>query len=164
MTTVARLPLANRSVSQLNTNDAPAASPGMSKIIPPASTSTTLMKRPRSPELRCLPVKVPATKRAKSNSQEESQVEKDRRRVDRDAMKEVFRVKYTKAFPSWTFYFDTTDSEKENLASRVLQLNAVRVLIYRISLSFNHRHDIESGEVLLQRGHALHHESCRSCC
>ena len=92
MTTVARLPLANRSVSQLNTNDAPAASPGMSKIIPPASTSTTLMKRPRSPELRCLPVKVPATKRAKSNSQEESQVEKDRRRVDRDAIRPITRV------------------------------------------------------------------------
>jgi regulatory subunit for Cdc7p protein kinase len=51
--------------------------------------------------------------------------EKERKRAEREAQKEEFRIKYTKAFPSWVFYFDTADRETEELAARVMQLNAV---------------------------------------
>ncbi|KAH7908421.1 Dfp1/Him1, central region-domain-containing protein [Hygrophoropsis aurantiaca] len=56
--------------------------------------------------------------------------DKDHRRAIREAQKEEFRVKYTRAFASWVFYIDLdpydSDSEsvslRETLAARVIQL------------------------------------------
>ena len=141
MPTTARLPLTSRVIPQPSVNDLPAASASFatSKIALGAGTSSTLAKRPRSPELKGSHAKVPASKRPKSNSPVDTRVEKDKRKADRDAMKEEFRIKYTKAFPSWTFYFDTTDAEKENLTNRVLQLDAVRpIYLFWISCKISY--------------------------
>lgn len=165
MTTIARLPLADRHVPQVTVEDTSTTSPRLStsKAASTASTSTTLLKRPRSPEFGTPRFK-PTHKRPKnSTTQEDPQVEKEKRRVDRHEMNELFRVKYTKAFPSWTFYFDTTDAEKESLAGRVLQLNGVREIMLQSKSAHGHRH-AACGEVLLQRCHALHHEPCCTCC
>lgn len=83
-------------------------------------------KRPRSPDGRDAQRQADS-KRSKciALSPLEDRKEKEKRKVTRDAANEEFRLKYTKAFPSWTFYFDTPDWEKETLAARVTQLNGV---------------------------------------
>ncbi|KAI5121958.1 hypothetical protein M0805_002029 [Coniferiporia weirii] len=115
MAAVFRQPLAPRAMPQLPMTIAPAA-----------STKASVLKRPRSPELHNTATThdLAVMKRHKTTSaMTKENVDKERRRVEREALKEEFRVKYTKAFPSWTFYFDTTDAERDLLVPRVLQLN-----------------------------------------
>ena len=75
----------------------------------------------------------------------------------KEAAKEDFRIKYTKAFPSWVFYFDTNESDAEELAARVRQLEAVCVntsaKIHVVDVLVRFR--TASGTVFLKRGHAL---------
>lgn len=54
--------------------------------------------------------------------------EKDARRAQREAQKEEFRVKYTKAFPGFNFYFDLDDQDpalRNRLEGGVASLGAV---------------------------------------
>lgn len=95
------------------------------KIIPIHLHSTTA-KRARSPDHRDNQAIVTAKRtRCTTIIPQEDRFEKEKRKTERDAIKEEFRAKYTKAFPSWTIYFDTNDEEKANLVGRVLQLNGV---------------------------------------
>jgi regulatory subunit for Cdc7p protein kinase len=57
--------------------------------------------------------------------------QREQRKAEREAQKTEFRVKYTRAFPSFVFHFDldTLDPEsaatRRNLESKVLSLGAV---------------------------------------
>lgn len=101
----------------------------------PATSSQKLSsaKRARSPEP---PILDPlSSKRLKpafsSNVREDTKKDKDRKRTERER---EFRVKYTRAFPSWIFYFDIDDLSQDKLALRdrlqrgVLELGAVCIL------------------------------------
>ena len=54
--------------------------------------------------------------------------------MEREAQKEEFRIKYTRAFPSWVFYFDLdlldpdSGSVREYLEAKVCQLGGVRFI------------------------------------
>jgi len=80
-------------------------------------------KRPR-PVVRTASATLPTAVR------DEDRRDKERKRAEREAQKEEFRVKYTRAFPSFVFYFDTDllDSEnvdvRDDLLSRVHHLGA----------------------------------------
>jgi regulatory subunit for Cdc7p protein kinase len=80
-------------------------------------------KRPRSPEA---PENSSTAKKARASlalSASALQKEKDakRERQEREQQKQEFKDKYTKAFPSWTFYFDT-----ENISMKTSQINLLR--------------------------------------
>ncbi|KAG9316526.1 Dfp1/Him1, central region-domain-containing protein [Chiua virens] len=102
-------------------------------------TPSTSFKRPRSPEPTGDVLAVPATsKRVKANLTEsatttlldEERKDKEQRRQAREVAKNEFRIKYTRAFPSWVFYFDLDQLDpdaaalRSSLASRVIQLDA----------------------------------------
>jgi regulatory subunit for Cdc7p protein kinase len=67
-------------------------------------------------------------------AREEDRKEKDRRKAERDAQKAEFRLKYTRAFPTWVFYFDLdaldpeSTSNRDTLEAQVVQLGGVRAL------------------------------------
>ena len=142
-------------------------------VVPTLSTkahgSTSASKRARSPDMR--PPQAPAgeaqaSKRVKCStgmttiSREHDARERERKRALKEAAKEDFRAKYTKAFPSWVFYFDTNESEAEELAGRVKQLNAVcvntsaKTHVVDVLVHFRSA----SGPVFLQRSYASDNE------
>ncbi|KII92343.1 hypothetical protein PLICRDRAFT_88953 [Plicaturopsis crispa FD-325 SS-3] len=135
MTSTSRRPLASRPL--------PIQLPAMLSPLKTMTARTVSAKRARSPE----PAGDASTKRARSMTaagsttvllaspnntatRDEDRREKERRRAEREMQKEEFRVKYTKAFPSWTFYFDLdiVDPEsaalRENLEAKVSHLGA----------------------------------------
>lgn len=69
-------------------------------------------------------------------AREEERKERERRKTEREAQKEEFRIKYTRAFPSWVFYFDLdlldpdSASAREYLEAKVSQLGGVRYVHY----------------------------------
>lgn len=159
MATVARRPLAPRAFPvQLPVGVSPLRTTKATHVM-------ATIKRPRSPDVFDAPTRtgVSTNKRPKCVTATPEQERKDRekRKAERDAQKEEFRVKYTRAFPSWTFYFDTPDSEKERLAARVEQLDAVSCLVLLCYTNLTSRK--ACGKVLLERGHALRHESPYTC-
>ncbi|EJD03451.1 uncharacterized protein FOMMEDRAFT_141037 [Fomitiporia mediterranea MF3/22] len=116
MAAVFRPPLAPRTVAQVQSNIAQH---------PSGKSHQSVLKRPRSPETHSsvathevAPIKRHRTQSATTKEN----VDKQQRKMDRDARETVFREKYTSAFPSWTFYFDITDAERDSFAPRVLQL------------------------------------------
>jgi regulatory subunit for Cdc7p protein kinase len=117
-------------------------SPQQVSISRSVSVSSNL-KRPRSPDYLQDPASLKRQKAATvsrspapSVSQqtvtttakdEEAELRREQRRIDR----EQFRIKYTKAFPSWSFYFDSDVAEhepglKEALEERIEALGGVR--------------------------------------
>jgi regulatory subunit for Cdc7p protein kinase len=123
MAAVFRQPLAPRSMAHIPPTHNPQQP---AKAYPPS-----LLKRPRSPE----PLGISAahdnaiTKRHRTQSANAKEnVDKQMRKAEREARESDFRAKYTKAFPSWTFFFDTTDAERNALVPRIVQLNGVRRL------------------------------------
>jgi regulatory subunit for Cdc7p protein kinase len=126
MATVLRRPLSAKPVPF---NLGPAISPFK-------TTASQTAKRPRSPDIGELPQL--SLKRSKPVAYAQNVAtgdierrDKDRRRAEREAQKEEFRVKYRKAFPSWVFYFnfDVVDANEEDvkaLQNRVLSLGGVR--------------------------------------
>lgn len=103
-------------------------------------TPSASVKRPRSPEPagdapanQTNPKRVRATPAEPSATTlpDEERKDKEQRRQAREASKNEFRVKYTRAFPSWVFYFDLdqldpdTAALRSSLVSRVTQLGAV---------------------------------------
>lgn len=89
--------------------------------------STT--KRPCSSDAEC----DSSAKRAKIAFNEETRKEKEKRRADRE---HEFKVKYTRAFPSFVFYLDIDPLNSElhalrsNLEKRVIHMGAVGVSDY----------------------------------
>ncbi|KAI0081857.1 hypothetical protein K474DRAFT_1655724 [Panus rudis PR-1116 ss-1] len=121
MATVIRNPLTNRAHSHQLTRSPPAHHNGH------RAGST---KRSRSPD----PSTTQSVKRAKAielaanaPSREDARKDKERRRNERDS---EFKLKYTRAFPSWVFYFDMDSlhpdeiSLREQLAASVTFLGA----------------------------------------
>lgn len=113
-------------------------------------TPSASVKRPRSPEPagdalvgQTNTKRVRATLAEPTNTilPDEERKDKEQRRQAREASKNEFRVKYTRAFPSWVFYFDLDQLDpdvatlRNSLASRVTQLGAV--CLYNISLLFS---------------------------
>lgn len=101
-----------------------------------ARTPTAPFKRPRSPEpAGDTPKRVRATPTESTTTTlpDEERKDKEQRRQAREAAKSEFRIKYTRAFPSWVFYFDLDPLDpdaaalRNSLASRVTQLGAVRL-------------------------------------
>jgi len=101
---------------------------------PQKSRTPSAPKRPRSPEpAGDVPKRVRPTLAEPITTAlpEEERKDKDQRRQAREVAKNEFRVKYTRAFPSWVFYFDLdqldpdTAALRNSLVSRVAQLGAV---------------------------------------
>jgi regulatory subunit for Cdc7p protein kinase len=67
--------------------------------------------------------------------------DRERRRAEREAQKAEFRIKYTRAFPGWVFYFDLDILDPESAASRrtleskVSSLGAVRFVVLSRNLA-----------------------------
>ena len=120
MAAVFRPPLAPRTAAQTQSTIAVHAA---------VKTYPSILKRPRSPEPHSLSATqdIVQVKRHRTQSATTKEnVDKQQRRAEREAREDEFRAKYTKAFPSWVFYFDTTDTERDALAPRILLLNGVR--------------------------------------
>lgn len=137
-------------------------------------TPSASVKRPRSPE----PASQTNAKRVKATLAEpvattlpdEERKDKEQRRQAREAAKNEFRVKYTRAFPSWVFYFDLdqldpdTAALRNSLASRVTQLGAV--CPYNLSLLFSmmmSNVSIACRRLFLKRDHPPNHQSSDNC-
>jgi regulatory subunit for Cdc7p protein kinase len=125
----------------------PHAFPGISpqKVMRVASGST---KRPRSPdqlgEHQATPKRVKAVPSPSCQlNRDEDRKGREQRRAEREAQKTEFRVKYTRAFPTWVFYFDLDIIVPENAATRrsletkVSSLGAVRLIASPLMLIFN---------------------------
>jgi regulatory subunit for Cdc7p protein kinase len=97
------------------------------------SRSVSGSKRPRSPD-QLLEV-VPKRLKAAPGAVREKEVDKDkaRRAAEREQQRVEFREKYSKAFPSWKFYFDLDNIRPENVSAvklaqaKIRQLNGVCV-------------------------------------
>ncbi|OCB88937.1 hypothetical protein A7U60_g3892 [Sanghuangporus baumii] len=118
MAAVFRPPLAPRATSQnsLATAQQHAA----------FKSHTSILKRPRSPEPHnptAIHEAAPMKRHRTQSAMTKENVDKAQRRAEREARENEFRLKYTRAFSSWTFYFDTTDADRDTLAPRVIQLN-----------------------------------------
>lgn len=104
------------------------------------SRSVSGSKRPRSPD-QLLEV-VPKRLKAAPGAVREKEVDKDkaRRAAEREQQRLEFREKYSKAFPSWKFYFDLDNIRPENVSAvklaqaKIRQLNGVCVSVI-LSLS-----------------------------
>lgn len=106
MATVTRRPLAQRGLA---TSVSCGKSPSKQTIQRVASGS----KRARSPEPKLDCNSQSSVKRSKVSTHngylldvDQQRLERDRKRKERDQAKEVFRTKYTNAFPKFRFYFD----------------------------------------------------------
>jgi regulatory subunit for Cdc7p protein kinase len=105
--------------------------PTMSPVKQGVRSASLLLKRPRSPD----PAAEESVKRVRPTPTEathgDDRKDKERRRVERETQKAEFRIKYTRAFPGWVFYFDLDLSDPESaalrnsLAARVVHLKSV---------------------------------------
>ena len=133
MATLTRRPLeGKRSLPQLMSTGSPIAN-----LSTRSFSSTT--KRPRSPDgfldsqqslnaKRPKPV-LPPLPTVPAPQEDESKL-KERKRVERESQKEEFRIKYTRAFPKFSFYLHWDVSEgdpdaRERLHARINYMNAV---------------------------------------
>lgn len=101
-------------------------------------------KRPRSPDAFLDSQRSLSAKRPKPVSpspstipafQEEEPKIKERKRAEREAQKEEFRVKYSRAFPKFSFYLHWDVSEggpeaRERLQARINYMDAVRLYFF----------------------------------
>ena len=108
-------------------------------LSPLKRTASSVSKRARSPdataESNSKRVKRESLSPSTLAAREDDRKEKERKRAERDAQKQEFRIKYTKAFPGWVFYFnlDLLDpdsaSVREYLESKVTQLGGVSPIV-----------------------------------
>lgn len=133
MATLTRRPLeGKRSLPQLMSTGSPIA-----RLSTRSLSSTT--KRPRSPDALLdsqqslnakRPKAVPPSPFVIQVLQEEESKFKERKRAERESQKEEFRVKYTRAFPKFSFYLHWDVSEgdpdtRERLQARINFMDAV---------------------------------------
>lgn len=146
MATMARRPLTQRTPSLSAPLGRSPAKQGSQRIVSGS-------KRARSPE----PKNEQATaqtsaKRSRSSLVDQTapeidleRVEKERKRKEKELAKEVFRTKYTNAFPKFRFHFDldpddpSTKSTQAFLQSSVKELGAVRRLACLMTLTSTDR-------------------------
>jgi regulatory subunit for Cdc7p protein kinase len=134
MATLTRRPLeGKRSLPQVISTGSP-----LSRLSTRSLSSTA--KRPRSPDALLdsqqplnakRPKPVPPSPSVTPAPQEEELKLKERKRAEREAQKEEFRVKYTRAFPKFSFYLHWDVSEgdpdaRERLQARINYMDAVR--------------------------------------
>jgi len=160
-TTLYRRPLAPRAL-QLQF---PSYIPQQKTVrIAPMST-----KRPHSPEVNGDSNAIQATppKRARGIQPSSMQVsrdprERELRKAQREERKAEFRVKYTRAFPSWVFYFDLDTLDPQSAASRrilenkVSSLGAVSLFVIHIQ-NDTHCHAADRC-FFFQRGDTFNHQ------
>ncbi len=128
MATLTRRPLeGKRSLPQLMSTGSP-----LSRLSTRSFSSAT--KRPRSPDALLDSQQSLNAKRPKPVSPSPSIIPalQERRRAEREAQKEEFRIKYTRAFPKFSFYLHWDVSEgdpdaRERLHSRINYMDAVRL-------------------------------------
>jgi hypothetical protein len=135
MPTTSRRPLSTRTLPlQVPSTMSPSKPAGL-------RSASMLIKRPRSPDPTGEFTEHQATvKRVRAAPAEatdgEDHRDRERRRVERELQKADFRVKYTRAFPGWVFYFDLDllDPEsaalRSSLAARVMHLKAVWPILH----------------------------------
>ncbi|KAI9461215.1 Dfp1/Him1, central region-domain-containing protein [Lactarius psammicola] len=132
MATLTRRPLEGnrRSLPQLMSAGSPLTR------LPTRSFSSTV-KRPRSPDpldsqpslSAKRPKPVPQSPSLTPAPQEDDSKLKERKRAEREAQKEEFRIKYTRAFPKFSFYLHWDVSEgdpdaRERLQARIHHMDA----------------------------------------
>ncbi|KAF9227473.1 hypothetical protein BS17DRAFT_775570 [Gyrodon lividus] len=109
-------------------------------------TESLSVKRPRSPEpagdvfaTQTNPKRVRATpaEPAPVTVPDEERRDKEQRRQAREAAKNEFRFKYTRAFPSWVFYFDLDQPDNETAALRNSLISRVHHLGARVEDFFS---------------------------
>jgi regulatory subunit for Cdc7p protein kinase len=135
MATLTRRPLeGKRSLPQLMSTGSP-----LSRLSTRSFSSAA--KRPRSPDALLDSQQSLNAKRPKPVSpspsiilalQEEEPKLKERRRAEREAQKEEFRAKYSRAFPKFSFYLHWDVSEgdpdaRQRLQGRINYMDAVRL-------------------------------------
>jgi regulatory subunit for Cdc7p protein kinase len=133
MATLTRRPLeGKRSLPQLTTTGSPLA------CLSARSLSSTT-KRPRSPDALLdsqqslnakRPKPVPPLPSVIPAPQEDESKFKERKRAEREAQKEEFRIKYTRAFPKFSFYlhWDLSEGDPDargRLQARINYMDAV---------------------------------------
>jgi regulatory subunit for Cdc7p protein kinase len=132
-TVMRRQPLTSRTLS-LTT---PAIVSPLKTFVRTVSGST---KRPRSPEPD-INASTNTVKRAKAAAPRSPAIggderkAKEQKRAERELQRAEFKAKYTKAFPSWSFYFDLDhldgdDSARELLESKISHLGGVCELLH----------------------------------
>jgi hypothetical protein len=133
--------------------------------VQPASGST---KRPRSPDANSTTAKRPRPSPSNAAMRKEERKAKENRKAEREIQRADFRLKYTKAFPSWSFYFDSDHlgvdhSLRELLESKISQLGGVRKskFIHIICLR-SYLHNIAHRGLFLERDHPPNHQSAYS--
>ncbi|KAF8894915.1 Dfp1/Him1, central region-domain-containing protein [Gymnopilus junonius] len=149
-----RRPLANRSVQ-----------PHASYLSPTKSHRTVSgSKRPHSPDRQDVFSNL-TTKRARAaphgpSTQAPRDLQKERRHMVREQREEEFKDKYKRAFPDWTFCFDSVDvssSIVQTFKARILQLGGhvddffssnITHLITDVSIPSNLEHDKENKQYL----------------
>jgi regulatory subunit for Cdc7p protein kinase len=144
MITLTRRPLeGKRSIPQLMSTGSP-----LSRLSTRSLSSTA--KRPRSPDAFLDSQQSLNAKRPKPVSpspsiisalQEEESKSKERKRVEREAQREEFRAKYTRAFLKFSFYLHWDVSEgdldaRERLHARINYMDAVRLYFF-LSYTFD---------------------------
>ena len=156
MATLTRRPLEGnrRSLPQL-------MSAGSSLTRVPTRSFSSTVKRPRSPDPLDYqpslgakrPRPVPQSPSLTPAAQEDDPKLKERKRAEREAQKEEFRVKYTRAFPKFSFYLHWDVSEgdpdaRERLQARIHHMDSVSADL--IILCFNADFVPASGRFLFQ--------------
>ncbi|TFK44599.1 Dfp1/Him1, central region-domain-containing protein [Crucibulum laeve] len=116
MTTLQRRPLVNRPQT---TTSVPAA-------INSSRSVSASFKRPRSPDHVEPSAPRPISKRPRSSVSSQvacatRDVGKERRHAEREQQNAEFKEKYTRAFPSWTFYFDSENIDTEDSTIYMLE-------------------------------------------
>jgi regulatory subunit for Cdc7p protein kinase len=152
MATLTRRPLERkRSLPQLMTTGSPLA------MLSTRSLSSTT-KRPRSPDSLLdtqqlnakRPKPVPPPSSIIPAPQEDEPKLKERKRVEREAQKEEFRIKYTRAFPKFSFYLHWDVSEgdpdaRERLQARINYMDAVRLYLFPPCIGANPGSSVTAG-------------------
>lgn len=96
----------------------------LSRLPGPSRTQSASLKRAR-------PAPSPMKSGISERSAKKLKIDKraaERERLERQRLEERFRDKYTRAFPSFKFYFDSIDPPaKTTLSNRVQQLGAVSI-------------------------------------
>lgn len=84
-------------------------------------------KRPRSPDNDGGAQDSAKRRALEVNSKDVARQDKERRQTERAEQAEEFRVKYGKAFPGFTFYFDAEnlDVEPQSLQTKIHHLEGV---------------------------------------
>jgi regulatory subunit for Cdc7p protein kinase len=127
MATLSRRPLASR--------PPPLQVPPILSPLKTTRTASCSTKRSRSPDLTGDGnASNTSTKRARAVADPAATAtrdkDKERRHTEREQQKTEFKEKYCRAFPTWTFYFDSDNVEVDSAVVKgILELGGVRAVL-----------------------------------